>query len=384
MSNTTNLKTKTLDNGRVIEGQAIVPVGQKPTNSIVPQTPGYLPSFPTRAQIDEYKEFLQNYNEFIDSQLSENIDFGKVPGVEKPSLLKPGAEKLEKLFFLTHEKVQVEKIVEPGFIKYTYRTTIFDKNGNIKATCEGTCNSKETKYRYTNVNAKDANDEQKRNGQQIKRNGQYGEYVVYRVEKKDFYDVENTIMKMAQKRSYVGAILEATNSSGRFTQDVEDMPNDKLFNNGSESSKYKKVNTNPTTSAQNNYHKPAAPAGEFKCEKCQKGITKGVAEYSLKNYKYRLCQDCQKKAKDYYQGQNSKPAAPAQAPAQKEEMMAADWQLKKIRDLALQKIGNDYDGEIQMFLEMFGLQVPSGRLENLSYKTAHAAIGILQGYNAGK
>src|SRR5690606_10420847 len=39
----------------------------------------------------------------------------------------------------------------------------------------------------------------------------------------DFHDLENTIMKMAQKRSYVGAILEATNSSSRFTQDVEDM-----------------------------------------------------------------------------------------------------------------------------------------------------------------
>lgn len=384
MSNTTNPEKKTPDNGRVIEGQAIVPVGQKPTNSIVPQTPGYLPSFPTRAQIDEYKEFLQNYNEFIDSQLSENIDFGKVPGVDKPSLLKPGAEKLEKLFFLTHEKSQVEKIVEPGFVKYTYRTTIFDKNGNIKATCEGTCNSKETKYRYTNVSAKDASDEQKRNGQEIKKNGQYGEYIVYRVEKKDFYDIENTIMKMAQKRSYVGAILEATNSSGRFTQDVEDLPHEKSFNNGSESSRYTKVNANPTTSVQNNYRKPAAPAEECKCEKCQKGITKGVADYSFKNFKYRLCQDCQKKAKDYYQSKNNGVAVPASDPAQKEEMMVIDWQLKKIRDLALQKIGNDYDGEIIVFLEMFGLQVPSGRLENLSYKTAHAAIGILQGYNASK
>lgn len=383
MSNTTNPEKKTPDNGRVIEGQAIVPASQKPAvTSIVPQTTGYLPSFPTRAQIDEYKEFLQNYNEFIDSQLSENIDFGKVPGVEKPSLLKPGAEKLEKLFFLTHEKTQVEKIVDPGFVKYTYRTTIFDKNGNIKATCEGTCNSKETKYRYTNVNAKDANDEQKRNGQQIKRNGQYGEYVVYRVEKKDFYDVENTIMKMAQKRSYVGAILEATNSSGRFTQDVEDMPNEKQFNNGSENSKYTKKNTNPTTSAQNNYRRPAAPVTELKCEKCQKAITKGVADYSFKNFKYKLCQDCQKKAKDYYQGQNNKPVAPVTE--QGEEMMAADWQLKKIRDLALQKIGNDYDGEIDLFLEMFGLKIPNGRLENLTYKTAHTAIGILQGYNASK
>jgi hypothetical protein len=37
---------------------------------------------------------------------------------------------------------------------------------------------------------------------------------------------------MAQKRSYVGAILNATNSSGRFTQDGEDMD---LGNKGSAS-----------------------------------------------------------------------------------------------------------------------------------------------------
>lgn len=185
---------------------------------------GEMPAFPTKAQIDEYAQFLAHYNEFIDQQLKEKTDYDKIPGTDRPTLLKPGAEKLEKLFFLTHRKECTEKIVRPEYIKYTYKTIVYDKNGNAKATCEGTCNSKENKYRYSNISERDATPEQKQQGKPIVKTGKYGQYKVYRIEKTDFFDVENTIMKMAQKRSYVGAILEATGSSGRFTQDIEDMP----------------------------------------------------------------------------------------------------------------------------------------------------------------
>lgn len=198
---------------------------EKPEMAMVERTEGgALPSFPTKNQIKEYSEFLKNYDEFIGTQLTEKVDFGVIPGVEKPSLFKPGAEKLEKLMFLRHEKVLVEKITLPDYIKYTYKTIVYDKNGNVKATCEGTSNSKETKYRYTTVFENQATPEQKTKGVRMEKRSKMGKaYFIYRIEKDDFYDVENTIMKMAQKRSYVGAILEATNSSGRFTQDVEDM-----------------------------------------------------------------------------------------------------------------------------------------------------------------
>jgi len=179
--------------------------------------------FPTKDQIKEYQDFLENYDAFIDSQLKNDIDFGIIPGVKKPSLLKPGAEKLEKLMFLTHKKDCVDKTEEKGYVSYTYRTTIYDRNGNIKSTCEGTCNSKEKKYRYTTVYENKATEEQKQKGVLEERNSKNGgRFKVYVIERDDAFDIQNTIMKMAQKRSYVGAILEATNSSGRFTQDVED------------------------------------------------------------------------------------------------------------------------------------------------------------------
>ena len=183
-------------------------------------------NFPSEKQIAEYSTFLKNFDNFVNDNLREGSDFGKIPGVDKPTLLKPGAEKLEKLFFLRNEKEMVEKVIDEGyaFVKYTYRTSIYNKSGQLVSTCEGTCNSHEKKYRYSTVYPDKATEAEKQAGKletRKSRNG--GTYQVYVIEKKDFHDIENTIMKMAQKRSFVGAILEATNSSGRFTQDVEDI-----------------------------------------------------------------------------------------------------------------------------------------------------------------
>jgi hypothetical protein len=45
---------------------------------------------------------------------------------------------------------------------------------------------------------------------------------VYRIPNEDIYTQVNTIMKMAQKRAYVGGIILASNASEYFTQDLED------------------------------------------------------------------------------------------------------------------------------------------------------------------
>lgn len=192
----------------------------------VPQAEIGAYQLPNEKQIAEYETFLKNYDAFVERMLKDGIDYGVIPGVEKPTLLKPGAEKLEKFFFLRSKKTLMNKeISENGaYISYTYQTSVFNRAGQIVATCEGTCNSKEKKYRYQTVFDNQATEEQKKIGKLEVRKSRAGkDYKVYVIEKTDCYDLENTIMKMAQKRSYVGAILEATNSSSRFTQDVEDM-----------------------------------------------------------------------------------------------------------------------------------------------------------------
>lgn len=214
------MSTETKEETGVID-ETLPPVKTEETTHPVMQS--Y--NLPNAHQIEEYKNFLKSYDSFVDEMLNEGTDYGIIPGVDKPSLLKPGAEKLEKLFFLRHKKECILKDVKPdgSFIRYTYRTSIFNKAGQLVGTCEGTCNSHEKKYRSHTVFDNQATEEEKKNGKLEERTSRAGnKYKVYVVEKTDFYDLENTIMKMAQKRSYVGAILEATNSSSRFTADAED------------------------------------------------------------------------------------------------------------------------------------------------------------------
>jgi hypothetical protein len=55
---------------------------------------------------------------------------------------------------------------------------------------------------------------------------------LYRVANPNVVSMKNTIMKMAQKRAFVGAILVATGASEFYTQDIEDMDiNGQVFSN---------------------------------------------------------------------------------------------------------------------------------------------------------
>jgi hypothetical protein len=49
-------------------------------------------------------------------------------------------------------------------------------------------------------------------------------YTVYRVDNDDMASQVNTLQKMAAKRAYVHAVISVTRSSGLFTQDAEDLP----------------------------------------------------------------------------------------------------------------------------------------------------------------
>lgn len=128
-------------------------------------------------------------------------DFGKIPGAgDKPTLLKPGAEKLASLFGLSPLFETVESVMdwtggdhdgEPFF--YIRCRCTLTRGDQVVGQGLGSCNSWEKKYRYRN-NGKNPNPA----------------------------DLVNTIDKMAQKRALVAAVLIAVNASEFFTQDVED------------------------------------------------------------------------------------------------------------------------------------------------------------------
>lgn len=216
-------------------------------NAIVTSNSAFLaPAIDVRGAIARYEAF----NQFIGAMLKEGTDYGKVPGSDKPTLLKPGAEKLSSFFGLSPRFITVEKVEDwtgeqhggEPFFYYRYKCQLY-RGDNLIAEGEGSCNSWEKKYRYRQSERTCPTCGK---STIIKGKAEYGggwvcfarkggcgakfkdtdpaivNQVTGQIKNPDPADIVNTIQKMAQKRALVAPVLLATNASERFTQDIED------------------------------------------------------------------------------------------------------------------------------------------------------------------
>lgn len=237
----------------------------------------FLPAMSMPQAVQRYNSVLQ----FTQEIMKPGKDFGVIPGVDKPSLLKPGAEKLCSFFGLTPKPVIVEKEEDwngtnhngEPFFYYHYRVQLW-KGDYLLGEGEGSCNSMESKYRYRWVQEDqvppdlDKSRLKRRGGKmsefafaidKAETGGQYGkpaEYwqkfkdaidnrtamsikkktrqgkemdaweidsTLFRVPNPDIADQVNAIQKMAYKRALVAVVLIVCNASEYYTQDLEDL-----------------------------------------------------------------------------------------------------------------------------------------------------------------
>ena len=197
--------------------------------------------------------------------MRSGVDYGAIPGTGKPTLLKPGAERLTTYFGLTPTFTLVEKIEDWGgqshggepFFYYWYRCHL-GRQGQLVAEADGSCNSRESRYRWRWVAEEDLPPGLPRDGLKARRaaavefafavdkgetTGQYGkpaaywqrfqeaiasgtarpvkkvtragrqldaweiDTALYRVPNEEIPGQVNTIQKIAQKRALVAATL---------------------------------------------------------------------------------------------------------------------------------------------------------------------------------
>lgn len=158
----------------------------------------------------------------VQRALKKDHDFGIIPGTNKPTLLKPGAEKILLIFGLTSEYEFMDKTEDfnKGFFSYSVKC-ILTKNGNKITEGVGHCNTYEGRYRWrwireneisSNINKEDLMSKTDRWGR-----------ATYRIANEDPYTLVNTVLKMAKKRAQVDAVLTVGGLSEIFTQDLEDI-----------------------------------------------------------------------------------------------------------------------------------------------------------------
>lgn len=241
------------------------------TNAIVLLTPD--------VAIQQAKAAYEITRRLREEVFVNGIDFGTIPGTDKPTLYKPGAEKSIRAFgycpvFETVSKVEQWDDTNALF-HYEIRCRLVRiEDGKEIATGIGSCNSKENRYRWRwvaedEVPAHLDTDKLKTRSshkseldfaiEQARTTGDYGkpaEYwnewkaaiksgaarsitrknkkgedmrawemgsLAYRIPNDEVFTLVNTVQKMACKRALVAAVLIGTNASEFFTQDIEDL-----------------------------------------------------------------------------------------------------------------------------------------------------------------
>lgn len=206
----------------------------------------FMPAMSIELAVERYNTIT----EFVSRVLRRDVDYGMIPGTDKLTLLKPGAEKLTTFFGLSTRFQLIERIEDwtgdeyhgEPFFYYLYRCQLF-RGDLLIAEADGSCNSRETKYRYRDAqricpDCKQAaiiKGKEEYGGGYLcfrKRGGCGAKFsagdpviesqTVGRVANPDIADQVNTMQKMGQKRALVAATLMAVNASEFFTQDMED------------------------------------------------------------------------------------------------------------------------------------------------------------------
>lgn len=200
----------------------------------------------------------ETFRNFVETVLKEGVDFGVIPGTgNRKVLLKPGAEKLTTLFGLriefneplSEEDWTGERHAGEMFFHYRYRCRLY-RGEMLVAEADGSANSWEKKHRWRTQDRTCPECEApaiKRSQFPPKGNpkaapgwycyakiGGCGANFPYEDERiasqesgraanPNAADLPNTLLKMAQKRALVAAVLLAVNASDFFTQDLDDL-----------------------------------------------------------------------------------------------------------------------------------------------------------------
>jgi len=186
-------------------------------------------TLPDEAQFRRDITAINKFQQTVHACMIKDSDYGVIPGTTKPTLLKPGAEKIAKLLGLadTYEILDKAEEWKLPFFRYLVKCKLVHVGMNVVISeGMGECNSMESKYRWRWVSERDLPENVDRNNlvTQERKSKTGGHWTVYRLDNDDIYSQVNTILKMAKKRALVDAALSAGRLSDVFTQDIEDIP----------------------------------------------------------------------------------------------------------------------------------------------------------------
>jgi hypothetical protein len=176
--------------------------------------------------IEQLKWRQQQIHRLMDQVLKEGIDndFAKIPGTQKLSLLKPGAEKICNLFQFVPTIARVEETRAGEDVTFRVTVALSWPTGVLLGEGIGSASTKESKFAWRKAVCpeewEDAEHDQRRKKWFVDNNSREADIILQVRENPN--DKVNNMLKIAKKRALIDAVLTVTGSSNLFTQDRED------------------------------------------------------------------------------------------------------------------------------------------------------------------
>lgn len=180
---------------------------------------------------------VRKIQEVMEAVMKKDEHYGTIPGTDKPTLLKPGAEKLSLTFRLAPSYEVFERDLGGGHREYRITCTLTNiVQGAVWGQGVGLCSTMESKYRYRDAfepTGKPVPKEfwQKRDqsllgGSGFRAKKVDGSWQIVKIterkENPDLADIYNTVLKIGKKRAHVDAVLTTTAASDCFNQDLDE------------------------------------------------------------------------------------------------------------------------------------------------------------------
>jgi len=154
--------------------------------------------------------------------LEDGKDYGRIPGTDKPTLYKPGAEKLMLTFRLAAARPTIEDLSTDDEVRYRVSVPIEGDDCRVLAVGIGEASTNEERYRWRKPVCDEEWDETPAH---LRREKWFkGKEKAYKGKqiRTSPADLANTVLKMAHKRGFIHGTLLATGASSVFNQDLED------------------------------------------------------------------------------------------------------------------------------------------------------------------
>lgn len=169
---------------------------------------------------------LARIEDAVATSMKVNIDYGTIPGTPKPTLYKSGAEKLCTLFSIAPDYIAEEILAADGVTIRVKCVGIHQQSNAPLGSGMGEASSNEAKWKWRKPVCQEEFDETPADRRRRKWcRGKTNAYQELQI-RTEPDDLRNTVLKMACKRAQIAMVLNVTNASAIFLQDLEDMPDE--------------------------------------------------------------------------------------------------------------------------------------------------------------